>query len=55
MIEVNDKAVGLDMPMDKQALPGKMYYGNQYVPHPDNKAACKVEPAKVMRQVLDAE
>lgn len=32
----------------------KIYYGNQHVPHPTNRAAKITNHAKVMRQVLDA-
>lgn len=56
--ENGDQGVGataFDMP--NSLNPGKhhhYYYGDQHVPRPNNAAAMRCEPAKIMRQVLDA-
>lgn len=44
-----------DLPNNQNPKPhAPMHYGNQYVPHPNNYAAMKVDHAKVMRQVNEA-
>ncbi len=47
---------GLELPNHQDPKPSApIHYGNQQVPTPTNTAAKKVDPAKVMRQVMDAE
>ncbi len=46
-------ATAFDYPNNVEPYPyNDIRYGNQYVPHPTNKPAMKVDAAKAMRQVL---
>lgn len=48
-------ATAFDLPNSQHPdYANKIYYGNQYVPHPTNEAAKKVDPAKVMNETLYA-
>lgn len=54
-MEQNVGATAFDLPDSQHpGYENKIFHGKTRVPHPTNARAKVVEPAKVMRQVMDA-